>query len=82
PRDAVREAFMLAEMADVFMAVGTSLAVYPANQLPVVAKKRGAKLVIINADETFYDFYADYILRGRVEEVLPRLVDRVKSMLF
>ncbi|MGC9130693.1 MAG: NAD-dependent protein deacetylase [Pyrobaculum sp.] len=82
PRDAVREAFMLAEMADVFMAVGTSLAVYPANQLPVVAKKRGAKLVIINADETFYDFYADYIVRGRVEEVLPRLVDKVKGMLF
>ena len=82
PQDALREAFMLAEMAEVFLAVGTSLAVYPANQLPVVAKKRGAKLVIINADETYYDFFADYILRGRVEEILPRLVEKVKSILF
>jgi NAD-dependent protein deacetylases, SIR2 family len=82
PQQALREAFMLAEMAEVFLVVGTSLAVYPANQLPITAKKRGAKLVIINADETFYDFFADYILRGRVEEVLPALVARVKDILF
>ncbi|MEZ0320161.1 MAG: NAD-dependent protein deacetylase [Pyrobaculum sp.] len=82
PQDALREAFTLAEIADVFLAVGTSLAVYPANQLPLAAKKRGAKLVIINADETFYDFYADYVTRGRVEEVLPKIVDGVKRNLF
>jgi NAD-dependent deacetylase len=82
PQQALKEAFMLAEMAEVFLAVGTSLAVYPANQLPVIAKKRGAKLVIINADETFYDFFADYIIRGKVEEVLPALVARVKDILF
>ncbi|RFA93475.1 NAD-dependent protein deacetylase [Pyrobaculum aerophilum] len=82
PQDALREAFMLAEMAEVFMAIGTSLAVYPANQLPLVAKKRGAKLVIINADETYYDFFADYIIRGRAEEVLPKLLDRLRGMLF
>jgi NAD-dependent deacetylase len=70
------------EMAEVFLAVGTSLAVYPANQLPITAKKRGAKLVIINVDETFYDFFADYIFRGKVEEVLPALVARVKDILF
>ncbi len=81
PQQALREAFMLAEMAEVFLAVGTSLAVYPANQLPIIAKKRGAKLVIINADETFYDFFADYILRGKVEEVLPALVAKVKHIL-
>ena len=61
--------------------MGTSLAVYPANQLPLIAKKRGAKLVIINAGETFYDFFADYIIRGRVEEVLPALVAKVKRIL-
>jgi NAD-dependent deacetylase len=82
PQQALREAFMLAEMAEVFLAVGTSLAVYPANQLPLIAKKHGAKLVIINADETFYDFFADYIIRGRVEEVLPALVAKVKHILF
>jgi NAD-dependent deacetylase len=38
--------------------------------------------VIINADETFYDFFADYIFRGKVEEVLPALVARVKDILF
>ncbi|MEM0463955.1 MAG: NAD-dependent protein deacetylase [Pyrobaculum sp.] len=82
PRDALREAMMLAEMADVFIAAGTSLAVYPANQLPLIAKKRGAKLVVINAEETYYDFAADYVFRGKVEEVLPALVEKVKGMLF
>lgn len=81
PHQALREAMMLAEMAEVFLAIGTSLAVYPANQLPVIAKKRGAKLVIINQDETYYDFYADYILRGRVEVILPKIVQRVKDIL-
>lgn len=82
PQSALREALMLAEMSDVFIAAGTSLAVYPANQLPVVAKKRGAKLVIVNADETYYDFFADYVLRGKVEEILPKLVEKVKDILF
>ncbi|MFN7106070.1 MAG: NAD-dependent protein deacetylase [Pyrobaculum sp.] len=80
PRDALREAFMLAEVSEVFLAIGTSLAVYPANQLPLAAKKRGAKLVVINADETYYDIYADYILRGRVEEILPALVQKVRDI--
>lgn len=80
PRDALQEAISLAEVADVFLAVGTSLAVYPANQLPLVAKKRGAKLVIINDGETYYDLYADYVLRGKVEEILPALVKRVRDI--
>ncbi|MFN3804592.1 MAG: NAD-dependent protein deacetylase [Pyrobaculum sp.] len=80
PRDALREAFMLAEVSEVFLAIGTSLAVYPANQLPLAAKRRGAKLVIINAEETYYDIYADYILRGRVEEILPALVRKVRDI--
>lgn len=81
PQQAVREAFMLAEISEVFLAIGTSLAVYPANQLPIAAKKRGATLVIINADETYYDFFADFILRGKVEEILPQLVARVRDIL-
>lgn len=80
PREAVEEALMLAEMAQVFMAVGTSLYVAPANQLPLVAKRRGARLVIVNAEETALDHYADYIIRGRAEEVLPALVREVRYM--
>lgn len=80
PREAIWEAVMLAEMAQVFMAVGTSLYVSPANQLPLVAKRRGSRLVIINDDETALDSYADYVIRGRVEEVLPMLVGELSSM--
>lgn len=81
PRQALREAMMLAEMAEVFLAIGTSLSVYPANQLPIIAKKRGAKVVIINQDETYYDYLADYIIKGRVEYILPQIVKRVKDIL-
>ncbi|ACB40682.1 Silent information regulator protein Sir2 [Pyrobaculum neutrophilum V24Sta] len=81
PRGALEEALELAETSDVFLAVGTSLTVYPANTLPLRAKRQGAKLVIINAEETALDHLADYVVRGRAEVVLPKLAERVLNTL-
>ena len=63
--------------ADVFLALGTSLVVYPAAALPEVALRTGARLVIFNAEETPFDTYADAVCRDRLGEVLPALADRV-----
>lgn len=63
-----------AEAADVFLAVGTSLAVYPAAALPEIALSRGARLVVMNAEPTPYDGAADAVVRERLGEVLPGLV--------
>lgn len=63
--------------ADVFLAIGTSLAVYPAAGLPEIALRNGARLVILNAEETPFDPLADVVVREQLGEVLPALVGLV-----
>jgi NAD-dependent deacetylase len=60
--------------ADVFLAIGTSLSVYPAAGLPEIALRNGARLVILNAEETPFDPLADAVVRDRLGEVVPALV--------
>ncbi|HEX2222284.1 MAG TPA: Sir2 family NAD-dependent protein deacetylase [Candidatus Limnocylindria bacterium] len=63
-----------AARCDLFLAVGTSLTVYPAARLPEIALGAGARLVIVNAEPTPYDDRAHAVLRGQIGEVLPALV--------
>jgi NAD-dependent deacetylase len=66
-----------ADDADVFLAVGTSLGVYPAAALPEHALRAGAALAILNGEPTPFDDIADFVFRDRLGEVLPALVERV-----
>jgi NAD-dependent deacetylase len=66
-----------AQRADVFLALGTSLGVYPAAALPEIALRRDARLVIINAQETPFDLVADAIMREQLGTALPEIVARV-----
>jgi NAD-dependent deacetylase len=59
---------------DVFLAVGTSLQVWPAAGLADVAVGSGARLVVVNAQETPYDDVADLVVREPIGAALPRLV--------
>jgi NAD-dependent deacetylase len=68
---------LMAARADVFLAIGTSLVVYPAAGLPEIALRNGARLVILNAEETPFDPLADAIVRDPLETALPALVDLV-----
>ncbi|HLQ62948.1 MAG TPA: NAD-dependent protein deacylase [Candidatus Acidoferrales bacterium] len=77
PAAATAEAFELAQAADLMLVAGTSLAVYPAAQLPLVALEAGAPLVIVNAEPTPFDRFAAVVLHGRSGEILPQLVERV-----
>ena len=63
-----------AAAADLFLAVGTSLTVYPVARLPLLALDAGARLAIVNAEPTPLDDRADAVLRGQAGDVLPRLV--------
>ena len=67
-----------AEECDLFLAIGTSLGVYPAAELPAIALRNGAKLVIMNAQETPYDDHASVIVRDPLGAVLPEIVDRLR----
>jgi len=63
--------------ADVFLALGTSLGVYPAAALPEYALRAGATLAVLNGEPTPFDGVAEFVIRDRLGEVLPDLVARV-----
>jgi NAD-dependent deacetylase len=70
PEKPMRRAIELAARCDLFIAIGSSLIVHPAASLPVLAKKGGARLVIINREATPLDSLADLVLRGEIGEIL------------
>jgi NAD-dependent deacetylase len=74
PKAAIRQALELARQADVMLVVGTSLVVYPAADIPLVAIQSGGQLVVINAEPTPFDERAAVVVRGKSGEVLPELV--------
>ncbi len=60
--------------ADLLLAVGSTLGVYPAAAVVPIAKRSGARVVIVNGDPTEMDELADAVIHGRIGEILPRLV--------
>jgi NAD-dependent deacetylase len=64
-------------MCDCFLAIGTSLGVYPVAFLPRLALEAGAKLVIFNAEPTPYDEVADAVVRGSLGARLAELTTLV-----
>jgi NAD-dependent deacetylase len=73
PADVLMEATRWSHAADLMLAVGSSLVVTPAADLPRVAKKHGARLVIVNRDPTPLDSIADATLCGSIGEVLTAI---------
>lgn len=75
PQDKMEAAFMHARACDLCIVLGSSLVVYPAASVPAYAVQAGAKLMIINRDETPLDPQADLVSHGSVSEVLGEMVD-------
>lgn len=76
PQDTFRIAEEETEKADLFIVLGSSLSVSPANMFPMLAKEQGAKLVIINREATQLDHYADLIIQDKsIKEVLIEVDD-------
>ena len=71
--DVIDRAMRAAEHADLLLAVGTSLQVYPIAGAVPLAKAAGARLVIVNAEPTPFDELADAVLRQPIGEILPAL---------
>ena len=65
----------VASSCDLMLAVGTKLSVYPIAGVVPVAKRAGARIVILNAEPTEMDELADAVLRGSISSILPRLVE-------
>jgi NAD-dependent deacetylase len=70
-------AFAEARACDVMLVLGSSLVVYPAADLVPEAVEAGAKVILINLQPTPYDDMVSVVLRGKVGEVLPKLLAEV-----
>jgi NAD-dependent deacetylase len=79
PPDVLMEATRWSREADLMLAIGSSLVVTPAADLPRIARERGARLVIINRDPTPLDSIADTALRGSIGETLTAVASALKS---
>lgn len=63
-----------ARACECLLAIGTTLGVYPIASVVPLAKRGGARIVIVNGSPTEMDELADVVLRGSISEILPRLV--------
>ena len=77
PERAVERAWALAERCGVLLLVGTSGTVWPAAELPHVAKRAGARVIEVNPEPSELTQVADVFLQGRAGEVLPALARAV-----
>lgn len=79
PEEAVSRAWAAAQSCDVLLLVGTSGTVWPAAELPHIAKDAGATVIEVNPERSELTAVADLFLPGQAGEVLPRLVKAVRD---
>jgi NAD-dependent deacetylase len=78
PEAAMARAEAMTLTCDLFLAIGSSLVVWPAAGFPMLAKRNGARLVIINREPTEFDDTADLVIHHDIGTVLePFVADRV-----
>ena len=75
--EVIDRAMQVAAEADFFLAVGTSLQVYPVAGAVDIARSAGARIVIVNAEPTPFDDVADAVFNASISEVLPAILGTV-----
>ena len=80
PEEAMRRSFHLASSAQALFIIGTSAVVSPANTIPSIAKRNGAKIVEVNKERTHLtDTLTDIFLQGNAGEIMPQVVAAAKK---
>jgi len=74
PEAAMRRAEALSASCNLFLAIGSSLVVWPAAGFPLLAKRSCARLVILNRDPTDFDDIADLVIRADIGQTLEPFV--------
>ena len=80
PAVVLAEAQRLARRCDLMIVAGLSLEVWPASDLPALARAAGARLAIVNLEPTPLDGEADIVIRADVAEVLPAILAEVLAL--
>jgi NAD-dependent deacetylase len=74
PEAAMRRAEAFSAACNLFLAIGSSLVVWPAAGFPLLAKRSGARLVILNRDPTDFDEVADLVIRADIGQTLESFI--------
>jgi len=77
PTGELAKATEFAESADAVLAIGTTLSVYPAANIPLEVAGRGAPMIIVNMGATDHDHRATVKVEGRSGEIIPALVEKI-----
>ena len=77
--EVIDRAMQVAADADLFIAVGTSLQVYPVAGTVDLARRAGARVIIVNAEPTPYDAVADAVFNESISVVLPDIISGRES---
>lgn len=80
PEQVMMRSFELANSCDLFITLGSSLVVQPANLLPLQAKKAGAKLILVNMSNTPYDEIMDVIITGKAGESMSAMLAEYNNL--
>ena len=81
PQKDLEDSFQHSSYCDLFVVVGSSLVVSPANDMPRVALRSGARLVIINQGETPMDRSCHLRFEENIGEVLPPTINKLKELM-
>jgi NAD-dependent deacetylase len=77
PENEMIDAMKYAQQCDLCMVLGSSLVVYPAASIPEHAVQNGARLMIINRDETPLDYKADLVIHDSVTKSLSEIIEHI-----
>ena len=68
-----------ANQSDLMIVAGSSLEVYPAAELPLIARRNKTPVIIVDLRPTAMDWLADVVLRGDVVDILPQLASALEN---
>jgi len=74
PKTELQRADAMTRGCDLFLAIGSSLVVWPAAGLPLIAKQSGARLAILNREPTEFDQIADLVIHDDIGHVLAPFI--------
>jgi NAD-dependent deacetylase len=78
PAEEMEKAEMCSRQSDLFIAIGSSLVVYPAAAFPMIAANAGARLVIVNYTPTDLDGRADLVIHGSAGSVMCEVMKKIE----
>lgn len=80
PDDVLSLSYEMSQKSDIFFTIGTSSEVYPAAQLPYLAKEAGAYVVEINPNPTSFTKYANLSIQEPSGKILPQILELIKQL--